>query len=187
MKLSGIKPWKRKQKKVVAECRIFNVNECLAESPITKKEHSFYFLETTDWVNIVPMTDAGEIVCIRQYRHGSESITIEIPGGMVDAGEQPGIAAARECLEETGYEVSDIESLGILNPNPAIQANRLHTYLGRGAELAREIQNTQTEHTEVVLLSLECAKQMLIAGEIDHALVAATLWRLLCHIQDHTK
>jgi len=84
--VSDIKPWPRKQHKVLADCRIFSVNEGLAVSPLTSKEHSFYFLETADWVNIVPMTDAGEIVCIRQYRHGSESITIEIPGGMVDMG-----------------------------------------------------------------------------------------------------
>jgi len=184
--VSDIKPWPRKQHKVLADCRIFSVNEGLAVSPLTSKEHSFYFLETADWVNIVPMTDAGEIVCIRQYRHGSESITIEIPGGMVDMGEQPGIAAARECLEETGYEVSEIESLGVLNPNPAIQSNRLFTYVGRGAELVREIQNTQTEQTEVVLLSVEQAKEMLVAGEIDHALVAATLWRLFFHMQEQS-
>ena len=183
--MSEIKPWPRSQSKVVADCRIFSVNECLAVSPKTNKEHSFFFLETVDWVNIVPMTDAGEIVCIRQYRHGSESVTIEIPGGMVDMGEQPGIAAARECIEETGYQVAEIESLGVLNPNPAIQSNRLFTYLGRGAELVSEIQNTQTEHTEVVLLSLDRAKEMLLSGEIDHALVAATLWRLLCLVQEH--
>ena len=184
--MSNIKPWARKQHKVMADCRIFTVNECLSVSPLTRKEHSFYFLETTDWVNIVPMTDAGEIVCVRQYRHGSESITLEIPGGMVDMGEQPGIAAARECLEETGYEVSQIESLGVLNPNPAIQSNRLFTYLGRGAELIKEIQNTQTEQTEGVLLSIDRIKDMLLAGEIDHALVAATLWRLLYHMQEQT-
>jgi len=181
--MTEIEHWQRSQQKVIADCRIFTVNECQAASPLTGKEHAFYFLETADWVNIVPMTEAGEIVCIRQYRHGSESLTIEIPGGMVDPGEQPGIAAARECLEETGYDVSEIESLGVLNPNPAIQANKLYTYLGRGAELVREIQNTQTEQTEVVLLSIDRVKEMLLAGEIDHALVAATLWRLLFHVQ----
>lgn len=177
--MSAIKPWERKGSRLLVDCRIFNVNESVAISPVTKEEHSFYFIETADWVNVVPITANNELVCIRQFRHGSEKITLEIPGGLVDAGEQPAVAAARECLEETGYETAEMESLGVLNPNPAIFKNKLHTYIAKNVCLVAEINNIETEHTEVQLIPMEDVANLLVSGEIDHALVAATLWRAL--------
>ena len=65
---------------------------------------------------------------VRQYRHGANRITLETPGGLVDPGETPAEAAAREMLEETGYQAREIISLGGINPNPAIFSNRLHAF-----------------------------------------------------------
>lgn len=177
--MSSIKPWVRRSSKNIAECRIFNLFESTTEAPDTGTTHQFYFIETADWVNIVPITDNDEVVCIRQFRHGNESITLEIPGGMVDEGEDPAVAAVRECLEETGYECGDVESLGVLAPNPAVFDNEVHTYVARGVRPVADIQNTATERTEVVLVPLKDIQGMLERGEIDHALVVATLWRLL--------
>lgn len=130
-------------------------------------------------MNVVPITDEQEVIFVKQFRHGSEDITLEIPGGMVDPGEDPEVAAVRECLEESGYQVGNVESLGILNPNPAIFPNRLHTFLARGCLPVAEIANTSTEYTEVVLVPMVDLPRLLQSGEISHALVAATLWRLL--------
>lgn len=177
--MSVIKNWSRTASRPLAECRIFNLHESSSVSPMTGNEHQFYYIQTADWVNIVPMTDDNEIVCIRQYRHGNETITIEIPGGMVDPGEDPAVSAVRECREETGYECGEVQSLGVLAPNPALFDNRLHTYVARGAKPVGEIQNTSTEKTEVILIPLSKIPDMLMSGEIDHALVVATLWRLL--------
>ncbi len=149
--MSQVKPWKRIDSRQLADCRVFTVSESISVCPRTNNEHSFYFIDSADWVNIVPITTSGEVVFIRQFRHGSEKITLEIPGGMVDPGEDPGIAAVRECLEETGFEAGRAESLGVLNPNPAIFPNRLHTYVARDCRLVAEIANTSTEHTEVTL------------------------------------
>jgi len=153
--------------------------ESTAISPFTGKEHPFYFLDTADWVNVVPITSENELVCIKQFRHGSEEITLEIPGGLVDPGEAPDVAGARECLEETGYEALEMTSVGVLNPNPAIFGNKLHTYLARNVRPVSEINNTTTEHTELKLVPLDQVHELLESGEIDHALVAATLWRVL--------
>ncbi|HIG39574.1 MAG: NUDIX hydrolase [bacterium] len=177
--MSVIKRWERKETRLLADCRIFNLQESLTVSPFTGKEHSFYFIETADWVNIVPITSNNELVCIRQFRHGSEEITLEIPGGMVDVGEPAEIAAARECLEETGFEATNLQSLGVLNANPAIFGNRLHTYLATDVQLVSEINNTSTEQTELLLVPMDEVPELLVSGEIDHALVAATLWRAL--------
>ena len=179
-----VKPWARKSTREVADCRIFTVNETTAVSPHTNEEHNFYYLETGDWVNIAPVTSANELVCIRQFRHGTEEITLEIPGGMVDQGEEAKQAAARECLEETGFEASELIPLGVLSPNPAILPNRLHTFLAPNVKRVADINNTSTEYTEVQLIPLEQLSEFLVSGEIDHALVVATLWRLLYFLKD---
>lgn len=177
--MSQIKPWVRKETRLLADCRIFTLSESTSVCPQTRDEHQFYFIETADWVNIVPITTDNEVVFIRQFRHGNEQITLEIPGGMVDPGEDASVAAVRECLEESGYRAGRVESLGVLSPNPAIFPNRLHTYVARGCEKVAEIENTSTEHTEVELVPMDRIASLLQSGEIDHALVVATLWRFL--------
>ncbi len=177
--MSEIKPWVRKSTRQLADCRIFNVNESTSVCPRTQNEHRFFFIETADWVNIVPITTDNQVVFIRQFRHGSGDITLEIPGGMVDPGEDPGTAAVRECMEESGFRAAETRSLGVLNPNPAIFPNKLHTFIATGCERVAEIANTSTEHTEVELVPLDALPDLLQRGVIDHALVVATLWRVL--------
>ena len=177
--MSEIRPWVRRSARQLADCRIFTVSESTSVCPRTDNEHNFYFIETADWVNIVPITAAREVVFIRQFRHGNEAITLEIPGGMVDPGEDPQVAAVRECLEESGYEAGKVESLGVLSPNPAVFPNSLHTFVARDCRQVRDIANTSTEHTEVVFIGLDELPDQMQSGEIDHALVVATLWRLL--------
>ena len=174
-----VKSWTRKSSKQIADCRVLTVHESTSISPESDEEHNFYFMESADWVNVMPVTAANELVCIRQFRHGSEKITLEIPGGMVDPGEEPAVAATRECLEETGYETDELVPLGVLNPNPALFRNRLHTFVAPNAKLVDEITNTSTEHTEVQLIPMAQVIDLLVAGEIDHALVTSTLWRML--------
>jgi ADP-ribose pyrophosphatase len=178
-----IEAWRRQQRRVIADCRIFTVNESTSVSPLTQNEHLFYFLETADWVNVVPVTDDDEVVLVRQFRHGAERITLEIPGGMVDPGEAPAVAAARECLEETGYATNQLISLGSLNPNPAIFSNSLHTWLAPVVHSGAEIANQSPEHTQVQLVPLVQIPEMLLSGAIDHALVVATLWRALYYLR----
>ena len=174
-----IKPWRRIHTKILADLRILKVQEVTAVSPKTGQEHGFFVLDTVDWVNVLPITDNDEVVFVRQYRHGSDALSLEIPGGMVDPGEVPDIAAARECLEESGFLAEGLTSLGVLNPNPAVFNNRLHTFVAQGVRPSAAIQNTPTEQTEVVLIPVDELSDMLLDGRIDHALVAATLWRYL--------
>lgn len=174
-----IKPWQRKRYQQVADCRVFTVNEAVSISPEDASEHRFYVIGSPDWVNVVPITPDNEVVFIRQFRHGSEEVTLEIPGGLVDNGEEPERAAARECLEETGYQVDGLMSLGVLQPNPALFDNSLHTFMAPGARQVAGIDNGTTEHTEVELVPLSRVPDLLIAGEIDHALITSTLWRMI--------
>ena len=177
--MSRVLDWKRKESKRLSNCKVFEVFESISISPMTNQEHTFYYIDTTDWVNVIPVTPDNQIVMVRQFRHGSQEVSLEIPGGLVDPGEQPEVAAARECLEETGYTVGSISSLGALNPNPALFANSLHTFVAEQCELTSAIKNTNTEHTEVELVNLATLPKLLSDGTIDHALVNATLWKWL--------
>ena len=174
-----IQPWTRVATKVLNDLRIMKVQEVTAISPKTGNEHGFFVLDTVDWVNVLPITADQEVVFVRQYRHGSDAISLEIPGGMVDHGEAPIVSAARECLEESGFRASHLTSLGVLNPNPAVFNNQLHTFVAENVVIEGDIQNTATEQTEVVLVPRAELTSYLLDGRIDHALVAATLWRYL--------
>jgi ADP-ribose diphosphatase len=171
--------WREVASDVIAEYRVFSVERSRAISPVDGAEHAFYRIQSTSWTQIVPITKDGQVVLVRQYRHGAGRLTLEIPGGLVDAGEDPREAAMRECLEETGYRARDAVPLGVVSPNPALFANRLYGYLATDVELEGEIKNEGTEQTEVLLVPVRDIADMILSGEIDHALVVATLWRYL--------
>jgi 8-oxo-dGTP pyrophosphatase MutT (NUDIX family) len=155
----------------LADCRVFQVRRDLSVNPRDGREHDFYVIEAPDWINIVPLTAANEVVMIEQYRHGTGEVTLEIPGGMVDAGESPRDAAAREMLEETGYASSEVVALGRTRPNPAIQNNWIHTFLARDARFESEPQFDGTEHTAVRLVPLARIPSLIADGSITHSLV----------------
>ena len=167
--------WEVLEEEHLQHCKVFDVHRATMKSPITGEPHPFYRIESPDWVNVVALTPDDALVMVRQFRHGSRVVTLEIPGGLVDPGESAPAAAARELLEETGYRAGRLEDLGSLNPNPALFANRVHMQLALDCVRVGEIQNSSTEHTTVELLPLAALPDTLRRGEIDHALVVAAL------------
>ncbi len=165
-------PWTELGREKLHDCKVFDVSRTLSRSPRTGEIHPFYRIDAAEWVNVVALTPGGEIVMVRQYRHGSGEVTLEIPGGIVDPGEQPADAAARELLEETGYRGSEPVHLGTVNPNPALFGNGCHSFLVRDAVQVAEIRNDSgTEETVVELLARAELSQRVLAGDIPHALV----------------
>lgn len=163
--------WTRERSEQIADCRVFKVRRDVSADPRGRGEHDFYVIEAPDWVNVIPVTKSGEVVFIELYRHGSGEVSLEIPGGMVDPGEEPPDTAARELLEETGYEAREVVPLGRTRPNPAIQDNWLHTFLARDVEHRQEPSDDGTEQTRVRLVPLAQVPALIAGGEISHSLV----------------
>ncbi|NQX88535.1 MAG: NUDIX hydrolase [Halioglobus sp.] len=177
--MTTIKIWKRDRADRLQRTRILDLCQASDVSPYTGKTHQFVYIDAPDWVNMVPLTADNKVVLIRQYRHGSQAVTLEIPGGMVDPGEEPSRAAVRECQEETGYRAETVHSLGRLNPNPAVFSNRLHTFVGCVTPGSAVRHVSETERTEVERVAIDDLRELLLNGVIDHTLVCATLWRFL--------
>ena len=176
---SKLGSWRELSRETVADARIFTLERSMAESPVDGQARAFHRIRSVDWAQLLPITANNEAVMVRQYRHGPQRMTLEMPGGLIDPGEDPATAAQRECLEETGYRARSVQPLGSVNPNPALFAHRLYSFYATDVEPERAIQNTGSEVTEVVLVPVADLEGLLLAGEIEHALVAGALWRYL--------
>ncbi|HUH66637.1 MAG TPA: NUDIX hydrolase [Syntrophales bacterium] len=172
-----LKPWTIVSSHVDKSYRVFNLRRDRARSPRTEETHDFYVLESPSWVNIIPLTSAGEVVLIRQYRFGIRDMTLEIPGGLVEPTDSPEHAARRELREETGYRESKLISLGTVHPNPAIQNNICHTFLASDVFHEGELIQDEREDIEVVLRQLSDIPRLIREGTISHALVVAAFYR----------
>lgn len=171
------KPWSIVSSRLEHAFRIFSLRTDRARSPLTGAEHDFVVLESPPWVNVIPLTSAAEVILIRQYRHGIKEVTLEIPGGLVEAADTPLGAAKRELMEETGFHGENWVDLGFVHPNPAIQDNRCHTFLALGVTPAGPQSLDEKEDIEVLLRPLAEIPRLIREGEISHALVVAAFWR----------
>jgi ADP-ribose pyrophosphatase len=145
--------------------------------------HGLYrVLDYPDWVNAVALTRDGWAVLVRQFRPGPKKITLELPGGTVEPGEQSLEAAMwRELEEETGYGGGELSYLGSQSPNSATNTNRVHSFLITGVERIGDLRPDDTEFLEVVLMPLPELIDAATKGALDQAMHLATLFLALAN------
>lgn len=158
---------------------LFRLRKERFESRHTGKVHDYYVLDLADAVHVVALTPDGEVLLVRQFRAGSGRDSLEIPGGLVDLGEDPCAAGARELLEETGYAGDPPVLLGTLWSNPSLLTSRISTIVIRNARLVAEPDPDQHEELTIDRVPADEIPRMIREGQIDHALVVAgLLWWL---------
>lgn len=165
--------WKRVSSEKIADCRVFKVREDLCEHSSDGRRHTFFVLENPDWVNVIALTKQNEVVLIEQYRQGTEEIILEIPGGMIDDGEEPAEAARRELLEETGFSAREFIFLGKTRPNPALQNNTMFHFLALDCEKTHETALDEHESVVTKLIALDEVKNLILDGKFTHSLAVA--------------
>lgn len=169
---SSIQPWETLQSEPVLRSPIFEIRKVRRRSRDSGKEGEFYRIDAHDWVNVIAVTDDNRVVLVRQYRHGSDEITLEIPGGIVDEGETPEEAARRELLEEAGYHCAESVIIGRVRSNPALFNNWTWTVLATGLSPGAT-KFDEHEEIELVELPITDIPELMRNGVITHALVVA--------------
>lgn len=182
MKRTGSLPtWPTLDQGEATDFRVFAVRSVDRRSPRTGRVGRYQVIETSNWVNVIALTADREVVLIEQYRHGIDALTWEIPGGMIETGEDAGLAGARELEEETGYVGDPPVLLGTVHPNPAIQNNWCATYLVDNAHPAGTMSLDEGEDIRVVLKPARSIPELLSSGRITHSLVIAAFHWLSLH------
>ena len=170
--------WKTISSEVAFKANIFRYVKLKSESPTTGKIGDFDIVQCMNWVNIVAVTKDKKIVFVKQYRHGTDQVTVELPGGAVDMGEDHRVGAERELREETGYTSTNWQHIGRVAANPAFMSNYCDTYLALDAECTHKQDFDPFEEIEVYLRDLKDVRDMVKSGEINHSLIVAALYFL---------
>ena len=172
-------PWIVESERTLLETPILKLRGVRSRSALhPARGGEFIVVDTPDWVNVIALTPEGEVVLVEQHRHGTGELTLEIPGGMVDPGEDFEEAGSRELLEETGYAGDPPERIGLVHPNPAIQRNRCATLLVRNARFVQAPEPDETEELRVRTVPLAGIAGLIQGGVITHALVVAAFYHL---------
>ena len=172
-----LKPWPQTNSKSLGDYRIFKVRSDEKVSPRTGQKHDFFVIECLDWVNVIAVTPDQQLVMVEQYRHGSNTVELEIPGGIMDASDASPVAAGvRELREETGFGGERARPLGNVFANPAIMNNTCHTVIIENCALKHSVEWDSGEDMVTRLVPIADLPGLVATGKIRHPLVVVALY-----------
>lgn len=172
-----IRPWPSLASEALADYPVFRIRRERRRSPRTDAAHDFYVLECPDWVNVIALTPEQGVILIHQFRHGTQSVELEIPGGVMDpADASPVAAAVRELREETGYEGGLAQVIGQVAPNPAILNNTCYTVLIQDCVRRHEVELDLGEDLQTEVYPVAELPGLVATGRIRHSLVVAAIY-----------
>ena len=135
-------------------------------------------------VCVLPLTDEGEVILVKQYRYAHRKCTLEVPAGKLEVGEKNDIrsAALRELKEETGAECEELIYLGEIYPSPALLSEVIYMFFARGLTFGKRHLDDD-EFLECERVPLEKMLEMINDGELPDAktqIAALRVWKMLC-------
>jgi 8-oxo-dGTP pyrophosphatase MutT (NUDIX family) len=173
------RPFSRTSSEPLLETPIFKLRRDVSQHPVSGREGKYYVLEAPDWVNTIALTEDNQFLMVRQFRHGIREVTLEMPAGMIEPGEDPVVAAARELREETGYEASKLTLLGETSPNAAFMDNRCFTVLCEGCRPLHATDFDPGEDIEIELIPADELMTLARQGKLRNSLsLVALFWWL---------
>ena len=164
--MTDLQPWKTLRTEMVLDLRWYKVRREEVQLPDGRILDDYYVSVRPEVALVFPVTAAGEVIMVRQYKHGAREILLELPGGVCDANEPPEEAARRELLEETGYAADRLTPLATLHDDPTKNTNRFHLFLAEGVHPVREQALDETENIRVERVPLGEIKNKVLSGEI---------------------
>jgi 8-oxo-dGTP pyrophosphatase MutT (NUDIX family) len=169
--------WSKVGSKPLGDFKVFRIRSDRLVSPRTGREHDFFVIDSVNWVNVIALTPERRLVMIEQYRHGSGTVELEIPGGMMDPQDaSPEAAGVRELREETGYEGEQARIIGQVFPNPAIMSNTCFTVRVDNCRCLHPVEFDHGEDLVTRLVPADDIPGLVAAGKIRHSLVIAALY-----------
>ncbi len=172
-----LEPWEKISSRQLGDFRIFTIRADRKISPRTQQEQDFFVIDSVNWVNVIALTQDKQLVMVEQYRHGSNTVELEIPGGMMDAAEtSPEATGVRELREETGYQGQTTRLIGQIFPNPAIMNNVCFTVMVDDCQCLHPVEFDQSEDLITRLVPVADIPALVGTGKIRHSLVVVALY-----------
>lgn len=174
--------WKKLASEKVYSDRWFQARADKCEFPDGRIIEPYYVVELPNWANIFVVTSDEKIVLVRQYRYPVDQVTYELPGGVIDRGEDPKAAAIREMQEETGYHSDEVEFVCQLSPNPAINNNTAYFFLAKNAIPGEKKSFDAFEDIDICLFTKEEFLQLLRENKMQHGVQLGPVYEALLRL-----
>ncbi|WP_018480111.1 NUDIX hydrolase [Pontibacter roseus] len=168
MRAKGIERWKTLKSYNVFEHKWYTLRRDHVELPNGHVMDDYFVSVRPNVVLTFPVTEDGQVIFVRQYKHAAGDIFIELPGGVIDEGEiEPLEAAKRELLEETGYTSDDVEPLLQVIDNPTKDTNKIYYFIARNVQEVAAQDLDESENIEVLKVPLQEVEQMILDGRVN--------------------